>query len=170
MSGVWAHRRCNNDHRCRICSQSGHGHAQCPTPESDHCFYCKANHRTGNRSCPRKKKEQNICDYQDKYKIGRKAAAQMLDGGNVNETKIVTNSEKQINQHKIQFCEDEMKGENQQKRSVNPYLVLDAVTKHIGDKPDGIRSVGNSLLVTVKSHDMGSKLMLLKSMANQPCE
>ena len=30
-------------------------------------------------------------------------------------------------------------------------------------------SVGNSFLVTVKSRDMGSKLMLLKSMANQPC-
>ena len=93
----------------------------------------------------------------------------MLDGRNVNETKIVNNSEKQINQYKIQFCEDEMKGENQQKISINPYLVLDAVMKHIGDKPEGIRSVGNSFLVTVKSRDMGSKLMLLKSMANQPC-
>ena len=74
----------------------------------------------------------------------------MLDGGNVHETKIFTNSENQINQYKIQFCEDEVKGENQQKGSINPYLVLDAVTKHIGDKPEGIRSIGNSFLVTVK--------------------
>ena len=81
----------------------------------------------------------------------------------------VASSEKQINQYKIQFCEDEMKGENKQKRLINPYFVLDAVSKHIRDKPDCIRSVGNSFIVTVKSHDMGSKLMLLKSMANQPC-
>ena len=91
----------------------------------------------------------------------------MLDCGNVNETITVASSEKQINQCKIQFCEDELKDENQQKISINSYLVLDAVSKHIGDKPEGIRSVGNSFIVTVKSGDMGSKLMLLKSMANQ---
>ena len=56
----------------------------------------------------------------------------MLDGANVNETKTVAHSEKQINQYKIKFCEDEMKGEN-------PYLVLDAVSKHIRDKPESIK-------------------------------
>lgn len=133
---------CSKATRCQQCTQEGHEKSNCPN--NVECLYCEEKHETGSRDCSRQVKEQSILDIQDKLKIGKMRARQILEEDThhsyTNYNPVTQNS------YATHFV---LKLDNEDKRSINPFLVQRSLTLQLGSKPESIRGRGNEFTIKV---------------------
>ena len=126
---------CKNEVRCKQCGAEKHNEQQCTSREA-RCYHCGSQHRVGDKNCKKQIEEQLITEQQDKHKITRLRAIQMING------KGDTNS--RGNQYVTHFkCETEPG----KKRTVNPWLFEKELTDKLEMKPKSIRSESKSSFI-----------------------
>lgn len=146
----------------------GHKQDQCQA-EYATCLYCPDRHKTGDKECPKQKKEQEIINTQDKFKVGRRAAVQILSGDHLyNQNQ--QNETEQPKHFSLMFTEDRTQSDTPAKRSVNPYQLVKSLTTLTGTKPTTVRSQGQEYVITAESQAMGKKLLSIKSILGMDCE
>ena len=71
---------CNNAVRCRKCSEENHSEPQCNNLGLVRCYHCNLQHKAGNWGRPKHIDETKITECQDKEKVSKLRATQIVSG------------------------------------------------------------------------------------------
>jgi hypothetical protein len=183
-------KRCNNGPRCAKCTAEDHATEDC-TADEPKCFQCPSptpnsqdnitrnpteennsnnpdKHQSGDRSCPAYQREQKICSTQDKHKVSRRRAQQILT-----DELIPPTEELQPNtphHFKILFSNASNSDENLEDRPpVSPFSVLRTIRNLIGEKPEEFSRKGMEYHVKVRTTAQSEKLSSMKYINTSPC-
>ena len=128
--------RCNRNLRCAKCGQEGHNVEACVASETS-CFHCNGPHRVRDRNCPSQVKEEKVLEIQNKHKVGKRLARQILDG-------VPNTSQKANSNYPTHFL---IKMNEDEKKKLSPWGIEKCIQHAIGSKPKIIRSAGRDSFV-----------------------
>lgn len=121
-------------------------------------------------------KEQKILDIQDKYKVGKRRALQMTEEVGADFPSCVPTSTRTPTHFVLRFSEPPESSNKQLNtnnpksvKTINPFLILKALTSFLGEKPDNIRSYGEYYLIKVKNKSQSEKITQIKKVNGILC-
>ena len=138
---------CRNPTRCRKCADEDHSEQQC---ESNifRCYHCQLQHKSGDRACEKHIQETKITEYQEKERVSRLRAMQMLNGQEV----IQLNKGKYATHFRCEM-------DSTKKRRLNPWLLEKCLQEKIGQKPKSIRAESSTNFVIEVQDRQQSEIM-----------
>jgi len=155
--------------RCRRCAEEGHVTEQF-TSEHIICCHCSGPHLPTSRECEVYRKEARILEVQDREKVGRRRAQQIIDGS------IAQNIDyrrKFPSHFTVKLKNTESADSSQQQppsRVMNPYKIHKAISAFLGDKPASLRSQGGHYVVQVSTEEQARKIVNLREVCGFICE
>ena len=148
--------RCNRDTVCRKCGIPNPDHSveECNDPLC--CPNCEEDHQAGSRECGIEQGERRIKEVQEKEKVGRRRAIQILRGDD--ESSFNGNS------FPTHFS---CKMDPAKKRSFTPWALEKCITHELASKPSSIRSKGDTeFIIQVDNEKDSITLPRIKKLNN----
>jgi len=155
-------------HRCRKCSEEGHSVGEC-VADTPKCVHCGGEHESGDRSCERSIEEQSILDIQEREKVGRRRAKQMIEFPLT--TGAPTNETDNFPTHfTLKLLSNVTETQDKAPKTLNPFAIFKTVSSYLGGKPVSIRGQGKDYIVQVANEEHSRKITGLKMICGKPCQ
>jgi len=153
-------KRCSRESAvCNLCAENGHTGRDCKSPVLK-CLHCKGDHRTGDITCETQKLEQQILDTQNKYKVSKMRAKQIITQN--------TEEPKQCDKKKYPTTFKCVLDQNT-KRKLSPWAIEKCLTQALEGNLK-IRSGKEYLIIEVESEQQSTLIMELTHLNNIPVE
>ena len=161
---------CKNKQICGKCSgeigeEDDHDEDECKL--QDYCIHCETNnHSTNYSQCPKRTREQEIVNIQNREKVGFLRAKQIYDDDDSNITPQTKPKQQNYENH-FELTIDKMV-----KRKITPWALEKAIDAHLGTKAKSISSHNETTYIVVVENNkkQTEQILKLKEILNHPCQ
>jgi len=152
-------KRCkNNIIVCKLCAGTDHEDKAC-NEQALKCHHCKGEHQAGDKSCTKQQEEQEIVDIQQKHKVSRLRARQML-----RKTTEITKTQEVNKCNKFFKCEMDAN----LKRKLTPWVIDKCITHALTGKVKITTGAKDYLIIEVETAQQSIEIMKIKDINKIP--